>query len=246
MNALRSEELLEAWEQGLERPPLQRALVILAAAYPELGSEQLLSLSIGGRDSLLLRLREYLFGRTLQNAATCPECRQRVEWESTTTDFLIQDADDSTGTEDLELTADGYRITFGLPNSRDLSVALAVEDEESAGRALLSRCVRRAEFAGSHCDVESLPGSVVTSLNEQIASADPQADLRVSLTCPHCSHVWQLRFDIASYLWTEINDWAQRTLSVVGRLAAAFGWSERDILNLSPARRRAYLGMLDR
>ena len=246
MNTLRSGELLEAWEQGLGRPPLQRALVILAAACPEMDSERLLSLSIGRRDSMLLRLREYLFGQKLQNAASCPECHQRVEWEGVTTGLLIDHADDGAEIEDLELSFDDYRVTFGVPNSRDLSVALAVEDKDKAERALLSRCVRKAERADSPCDVESLPDSVVASLNEAIAAADPQADLRIALACPDCAHAWEIRFDIASYLWTEVNDWAVRMLGVVARLAAAFGWSERDILELSPMRRQAYLGMLDR
>ncbi len=51
-------------------------------------------------------------------------------------------------------------------------------------------------------------------------------------------------FDILSYLWTEIEDWAQRLLVDVHTLAVSYGWSERDILALSPRRRRMYLELL--
>ncbi|MEA1978379.1 MAG: phage baseplate protein, partial [Chloroflexota bacterium] len=68
----------------------------------------------------------------------------------------------------------------------------------------------------------------------------------MTLTCPECSHQWEVLFDIASFLWTEINNWAERTLRTVHQLASAYGWAEREILNLSPVRRQLYLGMVNR
>jgi hypothetical protein len=74
---------------------------------------------------------------------------------------------------------------------------------------------------------------------------DPQADIRIALTCPQCGHGWNAQFDISGYLWTEIDQWAHQTLNAVHRLARAYGWSERDILELSPVRRQLYLGLID-
>jgi len=53
-----------------------------------------------------------------------------------------------------------------------------------------------------------------------------------------------MTFDILTYLWSEIEDWAQRLLLEVHTLALAYGWSERDILAMSPRRRRLYLEMV--
>lgn len=50
-----------------------------------------------------------------------------------------------------------------------------------------------------------------------------------------------MAFDIGAYLWEEVDAWADRTLRDVHLLAASYGWSERDILDLSPARRGRYL-----
>ena len=72
------------------------------------------------------------------------------------------------------------------------------------------------------------------------------ADLRIGLHCPVCSHDWVVVFDIASFLWKEIDDWAGRMLRDVSDLAAAYGWSEAEILDISPVRRQLYLGMLAR
>jgi len=42
----------------------------------------------------------------------------------------------------------------------------------------------------------------------------------------------------------EARDWAQRILADVNVLARAYGWSEREILSLSPTRRRHYLELV--
>ena len=55
---------------------------------------------------------------------------------------------------------------------------------------------------------------------------------------------WVVVFDIAGFLCQEIDHWAGRMLRTVSKLAAAFGWSEREILRISPLRRQLYLGML--
>ncbi|MEW5959315.1 MAG: phage baseplate protein, partial [Chloroflexota bacterium] len=62
MRLLVAPVLLDVWERGLTRSPIQRALLLLAAAWPELEPDQPAALSIGQRDTLLLALREQLFG----------------------------------------------------------------------------------------------------------------------------------------------------------------------------------------
>ena len=52
---------------------------------------------------------------------------------------------------------------------------------------------------------------------------------------------WQLTLDIVSFLWSEISSLAKRHLREVHTLAWAYGWSEADILAMSPARRQFYL-----
>jgi hypothetical protein len=66
----------------------------------------------------------------------------------------------------------------------------------------------------------------------------------MELCCPECGRRWEVVFDIGGFLWAEINDWAEHTLRTVHSLAEAYGWSEREILNLSPLRRQLYLGMV--
>ncbi len=77
-----------------------------------------------------------------------------------------------------------------------------------------------------------------------IEAADPQANLQFDLECAECGHAWQETFDIVSFFWTELEDLAVRTLQDVHALATAYGWSEDQILALSPTRRALYLSMI--
>ena len=70
--------------------------------------------------------------------------------------------------------------------------------------------------------------------------ATPGADVTADIECP-CGAVWPETVDIRSILWTELTRWVQARLAEVHQLALAYGWAERDILQMSPHRRRFYL-----
>lgn len=79
MRALSTLELMSVWEQGLNKSLVQRALMLLSAASPDASIELLAQLSIGQRDSMLLSLREKIFGAQLLSVANCPACGERLE-----------------------------------------------------------------------------------------------------------------------------------------------------------------------
>jgi len=74
--------------------------------------------------------------------------------------------------------------------------------------------------------------------------ADPNADLLLNMVCPECSGQWSVGFDVPGYLWMEVRTWARRTFREVAVLAQAFGWSEAEIMAMSPSRRGDYLDLL--
>jgi hypothetical protein len=82
---------------------------------------------------------------------------------------------------------------------------------------------------------------VLNAVAARLGELDPQADLMVPLECPECGHGWQSSLDIAEHLWTEIDTYAKRLIYEVTGLATAFGWTEAEVLAVSPARRRMYL-----
>ncbi|HEC20621.1 MAG TPA: phage baseplate protein [Gammaproteobacteria bacterium] len=243
MSGIGSADLLNAWEQGLNQPPLQRALILLAVAHPGQTPEALMQLSIGQRDRLLLRLREQLFGSRLQNTAQCPQCDERLEWVSQTSDFTAGPDGDDSATNRFAVHHADTALHFRLPNSLDMAAIATADDPEHILQNLLTRCLLEDDTPAA--ESPHFPQDVVDAFSEQIEQLDPLADIRIQLDCPACRHQWEAQFDIPRFLWAELHDWAQGLLQSVYRLATAYGWSERDILALSPLRRQLYLGMLN-
>lgn len=244
MKALKTHELLSAWEQGLNQPLLQRVLIVLAAAYPGESPESLVALSIGQRDRRLLQLRARLFGPELLNTSDCPECGQKIEWQNNIANFLEPLEKETLLEHEFDLETNGYTLRFRLPNSLDIEATRNCENTHQAQQKLLSRCILDSEFDNNYCDLAELPAAVISDLIDQMERLDPQADIRLELDCPDCAHNWDGLFDISSFLYRELNDWAEGTLYAVYRLASNYGWSETEILELSAVRRQLYLGML--
>ncbi len=242
MRVLSAADLLAVWEQGQTQSPVQQALLLLAAAYPETPPGVLTQLSIGQRDGLLLRLREETFGPQLVSQATCPDCGDRLELNFQVADILIDPVDPPP--EELSLQVENYAVTFHLPTSQDLEAIAHHQDLTQGQQSLLERCLTAIAYEGEAQSLNQVPATVVEAVVEAMAAADPQADIQLALTCPSCQHQWQVIFDIVSFFWSEINNWAQRLLYDVHRLASAYGWREADILAMSAQRRQYYLGMV--
>lgn len=236
-------ELLRAWERGLAQRPVQRALTLLTAAWPDTPPDVLAGLPIGQRDARLLTLRESIFGPHLVSLATCPNCGESLELSFDAAD--IQLAPEIRPEEELRVSIDGYEVRFRLPNSRDL-VAIAGEADSATTRHLLLECCLLAVVHDDKAQpVNQLPAHIEQAVVERMAHHDSQADIQLALTCPACQHQWQARFDVLSFFWAELDAWACRILYEVHILASAYGWREADILALSPRRRRIYLDMVN-
>ncbi|MGK9169300.1 hypothetical protein KXR53_23500 [Inquilinus limosus] len=234
-----SDELLALWERGLGETSVARGLALLELVHPDMDADTAADLSIGVRDGLLLDLRELLFGRTITGLVECPACGDTLETEMATGQLRAAPA-----RAPLEISRGDYALSLRLLNSRDQIAAERATPEER-WRLLLDRCVASASRSGEPTAVTQLPAEVIAAVEDRIAELDPQADVQLALSCPACGHQWQAAFDILPFLWAELSEWAARTLRDVHRLASAYGWSERDILALSPIRRRHYLGMLE-
>lgn len=243
MRALSAGELLGVWERGLAQSPAQRALILLAAGMCDLPLEELVKFTIGERDARLLALREDIFGPHLRSLTNCPACAERLEFQITTPDLL--GANPSRSGDHLQVQAAEYEIEFRLPTCLDVaSLDPAIGAAENREQ-LLRHCVLTARRGESEIGLADLPEEAVVALTERMAAADPQADLHLKLACPACQHTWQTPLDIVSYFWSEIQAWANRLLGEIHALASTYGWTEQEVLALSPWRRHAYLELIE-
>jgi hypothetical protein len=241
VRGLLAPDILRMCEGGADQRPIERALTVLAAGCPESSHEQLAALSISGRDSQLLELRQRTFGDTLNAFSECPQCAGQLEIR------FSAEAIKSTGKDrpDVQETeADGITVRFRLPNSIDLTEAIQVGNIERAREALFCRCVIEACRGEVKIAPSELPPEVSEEINRLMAASDPAAEVVLNLQCPLCSHSWDALFDIVAFFWTEISAHARRLLREIDALARTYGWGEAEILGLSERRRQAYLELI--
>jgi hypothetical protein len=218
--------MLVAWEAGARRGPLDRALTLLWAGGQDDGAADL---ALVERDRRLLDLRRATFGPALDCLATCPGCRAEVE---VTLDAAMLAAA-LPAPEVVDVAFGGREVTLRPLTSRDLAAAQDAAPEEL-------RRIMRARLApecGTLTDLEA------RELDVAIEAQAEAGDVRCRMSCPDCETDWCESFDIAAHLWAEVEVAAMRTFSEVAELARAFGWSEPEVLALSPARRAVYLAL---
>jgi hypothetical protein len=239
MQALTAADLLDVWDAGRAASPGERGLLMLEMAEPGLPAEALGEWSAGRRDASLLSLRQRVFGPALTAVADCPACGEALELEMAVADLVVGDREPVPAP--LTLSEGGYRVMFRLPSAADLA-DLGAADPGTAGESwLLERCIVEARGAEADCSPAELPAEVLLRVAEAMERADPQAEIELSLACAECGEDFRLGFDVVAFLWREIEAQAVRLVRQVATLAAAFGWSERDILAMSPGRRAWYV-----
>ena len=263
-------EIVRVWEQGDGRPPVERALLALAVWRPEATWQELASLPLGERNRWLLALHTELAGPALQCRVTCSACGAPLELAVRTSDLLAHWAQSDstapppdraaqdTGAE-RELSIGGYRVHYRPLTSLDLAAAAAAPDVEQARWRLIERCVlsawslvvRRPTAADGEQTTRlvrvaprSLPARVVRALAEALAESDPLADPAIRVVCGECGGAFRPPIDVVGLVWSALGWLARQAIEDVHTLAAAYGWSEADILAMAPRRRQLYLDRL--
>lgn len=235
--ALSAEAIVRIWEQGQGEHPVERALTVLAV-LTQRPKQDLAAISLERRDRMLLSWRSRLFGDTLAGHAACPGCGCEVDvWLTANGPQEPEEPE-----ERFVIEVAGARFAARLPTSLDIAAVSGCESVEAARRALVRRCLE-PDVAETSLRGDSAPdGEAVAAAVE--AELDRRAGVSagiVTMTCPDCGHGWTVELDVAEFAWREIEILAVRLLSHVDVLARRYGWSEQEILRLSPARRRFYL-----
>ena len=237
-----SVDLLDAWEAGWRKGLSIRAVSLLMTGCRDEDPQALASLPVGQRDARLLDMRELIFGPSMTGIVSCGACGERLEVEVATHELRATAT--SVNPAEQGLTAGEWEVHFRLPNSRDIASIEGLSNEQPARRALLERCLLEVTRRGENVPAAEVPDDVATLIGQRMAEADPQATAEVAVECPDCKHSWSAPFDVAAFVWTEVDAWARRMLRQVHELATAYSWTEDEILRLSPARRARYLELI--
>jgi len=237
MLGLSNAALLELCDSGRAGSPVERALLLLAAALPGEDRATLAELSIPRRDAAVLAWRRAALGPELPGFVDCPRCREELEFDFDADALLA-----SAPAAEQQAVCIGER-RFRLPNSTDLIATAAIADPQGATRRLLqSCCVDDGDGGG---DDEAWFDEWLAEAEATLSVHAGASDTNFHFDCGSCGYAWEAPFDICAYFWEEVERRAQALLDDVHRLALAYGWSETAILAMSDARRAAYVARCD-
>jgi len=226
-------ELLLLWEQGRFRHPIDRALLLGAWARPDLDPESLAQMPLGLLNVELLQLRASLFGSRLELQLSCERCRELLEIP-VDIKTLLEQAAARGGSE--QVSWEGF--SFRQPSSRDLALVVDELDAAAAAVRLLEACCTEKP---ADADGAMAAPALLAKVDSLLEDGDPLADPRLTAVCPACGGEVDAGIDPAGLLWQEVQAWARAVFWQIHLLASAYGWTEDEVLALSPARRRVYL-----
>lgn len=212
--------LMALWEAAAADAPLARADRFAAQA----GAANPAVLALDLRDAAILRLQALRFGDAMAARLDCALCCASL-------DVTLSAA---------ELAAPSAALAAGLraPTGEDMADALAASRASGieAGRRLLA-----ARVSGN--TPETLDPDAVDAIEAAMEVGGAPGDIELLFTCPDCGASARAGFDPAAWLWCTLNAHVTELFAEVAALARAFGWSEPQVLALSPARRRHYLAL---
>lgn len=235
-------QLLDVWQALRAATPARRAIELAAVGRSDADAVAIAGWTVGERDGALMELRSALFGPAADAVGECGECGAPIEFEIDV-DELRSFGGEPAGETVVEID-DGWVVASRPPTATDLVAIELAEGTDAAIESLWERCVLTASHSGEMVAAHALPETVRTTVAERWAASDPLADVRLALVCPACGVPSQQAFDIASYVWEEVDGWARGLLADIHVIARAYGWSEDAIIELSPTRRRWYLEMI--
>jgi hypothetical protein len=239
MRALNNVDFLTLWENGHRLHPLDRALLAIRASLPEGSRDSNGSPAdwpLGRRNRALAQLRTLYFGPKLQGWMSCTQCGEKLEFEVDCR-TLANTPEPAAG---RQISVSGN--TFRLPTSRDLALIASEHNPDKAALHLLQNCVIPSPDAVTPA---TWSDTTVEEVAQQMALADPLAEISLGFECPVCQHTSEEILDLPSFLWTEIESRARRLLLEIHALATAYGWAESAILAMTDIRRATYLQMVN-
>jgi hypothetical protein len=226
-------EVLNLWDAGRQLGPLDRAVLMASASSVDHLSAA--DWPLGTRNRGLARLHCDAFGGMLRGYTVCHGCGEQLEFEFDGRNVAAPPA--TMLATDHQLIPVGKWI-FRLPTSRDLAIAAAEAGEQAAAQRLLACCYSGLEPATNWTDED------LEIIGQRLSEADPFAEIMLHFNCPACSASFDESLDLGDFVWAEIEAQATRIFQEVHALATAYGWSESEILALNPARRKAYVELV--
>lgn len=257
LRPLNSSDEVFVVEAGEVLAPARRTTALLSRCLKRLGplespvsAEQIGSLTVGDREALLLHLRRLTLGERVRCVLTCPDrgCGEKLDLELDVGELLLPPYPYTRQHHETTVAENGtsYHVRFRLPTGADQEAVgtVARMDLKTAAGSVLERCIEDVGAEGVDA-LEVLPPIVAERLPAVMADLDPQAELRLALTCPACQNGFSALLDAGTYFFQELEGETKHLYREVHTLALYYHWSEAEIMAMSNRKRGMYLGLLE-
>src|SRR5258708_38558055 len=146
MHALSASDIVRTWEVGQRQQYTDKALFLLALAWPSLSLSTLNSLTIGQRNAHLLSLRKKTLGPLANCFSRCPFCNEQLEFTLDIQAMLSSEVTEpveagETSEQIHTLDIDGYHLRFRVSIGADLVESVQIAYIQSGRTLLLERSV---------------------------------------------------------------------------------------------------------
>lgn len=236
----------------LSTPVASITTELLCCCLTRLGSVPVIDHSVirgllaGDREFLLLKLYQMTFGNKLLALLMCPaeECGESLEFPIALDECVIEAAPLTSRIWPLTTSEEDRSIRFRLPTGGDqeaLATCSDFEEDVLLQRLLLACCVE----SDSSC-LQSLSPEERTCIEDQMNRLAPQVEVEVEALCPECGSGFSTHIDVPCLALMQMNvseaelDWE------IHYLAWHYHWPEKEILALTPRRRRRYFNLVQR
>ena len=228
-------------------PPAKCISALIASLTQRVGKfanpsrHQLMQLTTGDRERLVLAVCARLLGPEADLVVPCPACRDLCEVPVHFADIIALRPSTLDDHCTLEASDGTWTARICPPTGHDLETVST--GGAGAERQLLANCLSElCDPAGQKVARENLPQECEAQLAEALAALDPLAECRIGIDCPHCAARFDTLLDGFTLLRTAIGD-SNSLYGDIYRMARAYHWSEADILALPLRQRRHYLAI---
>jgi hypothetical protein len=239
----RIEQALIELEMGLDRPGYVTA--VLGSALDSIGNQpadagRVADLCVADRQYLMLRLAAMLDGEQMWLKVACGHCDSLFDVDIRRCDLPVKEA--GQGFPLVTLRMKEWAIDVRVPTGADQE-RIGDQPEEEAMQQLLQSCVRSVNGESPDKEfINNLSESDIEAIDEALDEASPAVCNQLLVTCPECGREQYAELD--HYDLAGMNE--HYFYDEVHTLASHYHWSETAILDLPQARRRLYLGMINR
>lgn len=223
------------------RPELVTAVLTACSAVP-VGEDELWALTLAERiEALATIVAQTEGGDRIAWTQRCPHCSEALEI-SVPCALLREEVQRSRQEPTVSITLDASRrLLVRRPTGADQRAwsGETYGTEEEAAAAILRRLV-----APAGAPPNGLNASDLQYVSDELDMLDPLPAFQVTTVCPGCGATAMLQVDLEATLLMKLRGRQRALVAVVHRLAAAYGWTEEEVLAIPPHRREDYLSLV--